>query len=493
MMAKAWNTLTSRVFAAALFATLAFGLISGVVTRVWMIGELRSRIAEHAHAIGRGMQAQATEAAATQDEVRLQGLLRATLQANPHVRYLLAFDAKGALIGHSLERSPSTPFLQAVAVPRHALEAVSVRTEIGVTHDIAVAPERPGQVEIHVGVAEAWLGDAIRELTILFGAAGAAGLVAGAVAAWAISRRIALPLQTVADAAQAITAQAGKLGQDEWEPPRALPELAQRSGIREVDGLSASFLQMADTLHSASAQLRASRMALARSERMAALGSFVAGTAHAINNPLAGVRACLEMLGEANDLGRTRRYLAVADEGLSRVADLVQRMQQYARAGGTKHQELDLNQLVRDSLAIEALSGGRPDQPQVQVIMASQPAWTLGDAAELLQALEALLTNAVQASPPGGQVTVGVLREPRRVGIQVTDQGPGVALADRERVFEPFFTTKSEGVGTGLGLWVVWGVVERHRGEVCIDDAPGGGARVSIWLPTRPREATDAA
>ncbi len=221
-----------------------------------------------------------------------------------------------------------------------------------------------------------------------------------------------------------------------------------------------------------------------------ALGSFVAGTAHAINNPLGGVRACLEMLaGAAGDVGRLKKYLAVADEGLCRIDALVQRLVQFARQGGDVRRRIDVGQLARDTMAVAGFAGRKGNSAVTELTLAPATCWVPADAAELEQALTALVINACQAAPLGGHVHIEVMpASDGGVLLRVDDDGPGVPVELRDRVFEPFFSTKPEGEGTGLGLWVAWGVIERLGGNVRALGSPLGGARFEVWLPSAPPE-----
>jgi signal transduction histidine kinase len=116
----------------------------------------------------------------------------------------------------------------------------------------------------------------------------------------------------------------------------------------------------------------------------------------------------------------------------------------------------------------------------------------LADRQRLTQVLVNLLTNACDASAPGGAVLVDATREPDAVLLRVIDAGRGVPAELKERVFEPFFTTKPPDEGTGLGLSVVYGIVEEHGGRVWIESEPGCGTTVLVRLPIAPEPGETA-
>jgi signal transduction histidine kinase len=103
---------------------------------------------------------------------------------------------------------------------------------------------------------------------------------------------------------------------------------------------------------------------------------------------------------------------------------------------------------------------------------------------QLEQVLINLVTNAVQAIGHGGKVAVKTFQPATgRIAVSVADDGPGIALEDRQKIFEPFFTTKTDGKGTGLGLSIVANIIEQHEGTIAVDESDGGGARFTITLP----------
>ncbi len=153
-----------------------------------------------------------------------------------------------------------------------------------------------------------------------------------------------------------------------------------------------------------------------------------------------------------------------------------------ARPGARALERVDLTGLVDDVLRASAPAAQR-DHVVLRREVAPVPA-VLGDAAQLHQVVLNLVTNALQAVDEGETVVVALRPDGDRVLLEVRDEGPGVDPALRDRIFEPFFSGR-EG-GTGLGLFVSYGIVERHGGTLEVGDAPEGGARFSMRLPRAP-------
>ena len=227
---------------------------------------------------------------------------------------------------------------------------------------------------------------------------------------------------------------------------------------------------------------------IVRAERLATLGELAAGVVHELNNPLTSITVYAEYLvrkldaagtTEAPDLEKLRRIGASAQRILRFSRDLVQ----YARPSGKDSESVDLAGVVRQSVSIcdHLVERGGIDltidvDPELPVIQAV--------AGQLEQVLINLITNAVHAVESGGKVIVrAAVEDEHTVLIEVSDSGPGVPDADRERIFEAFFTTKADGKGTGLGLPIVKNIVEQHRGQISVERSDLGGAAFRVVIP----------
>jgi two-component system, NtrC family, sensor histidine kinase HydH len=210
-----------------------------------------------------------------------------------------------------------------------------------------------------------------------------------------------------------------------------------------------------------------------RERRLASLGEMSAVLAHEIRNPLASLKGNAQLLAallakrpDEDDKTRAKAARVVAEA--VRLETLTQDLLTFVRTGDLARASAPLATVVRDAAA--AVS---PD-----ITVETTEVDVSIDAARIHQVLVNLLENAVAAGPP---VHVSARRTGKRLVIEVTDNGPGVPVADREKIFEPFFTSKTR--GTGLGLAIARRVVEQHRGTLTVTDAPGGGACFRIEIP----------
>jgi PAS domain S-box-containing protein len=232
---------------------------------------------------------------------------------------------------------------------------------------------------------------------------------------------------------------------------------------------------------------------------MAALGKLSAGVAHEFNNILQAVVGGLECIAsEPGNVARVSRFSRLALSATERGSVITSRLLAYA--GGTAfHPERIEPALLLDALrdVLAHSLGGR-----VCVCLDLEPVLPplVVDKAELETAIINLATNARDAMPEGGTLTLSAYTETnpeglapgRYIRIALTDRGTGMDEATKRRSIEPFFTTKPIGAGTGLGLSMVKGFAEQSGGGIHIDSTPGEGTTVSFWLPTPEQEAQPA-
>lgn len=235
---------------------------------------------------------------------------------------------------------------------------------------------------------------------------------------------------------------------------------------------------------------------LRQSEKLAALGELVAGVAHELNNPLAGISAFAQLLLE-EDLDADQRESArlikrEADRAVSVIRDLLL----FSRKAGPTTGPVDLNGLVQLTLRLRAYSL-RSSGVEVETLLdPSLPALS-GDDQKLQQVILNLIVNAEYAMRPTTlkRLVIRTAREGDSIVVEVSDTGTGMSDETMQRVFEPFFTTKPAGEGTGLGLSVSYGIIEAHGGVITVESAPGRGTSFRIVLPVpyaraEPRDLT---
>ena len=231
---------------------------------------------------------------------------------------------------------------------------------------------------------------------------------------------------------------------------------------------------------------------LVASQRMAAIGEMAAAVAHGIGNPLSSIRAAAQVAkfdcashDACEEAERTQRNLESIMQQVDRVQRRMRGLLNFVRPLEPDRALIDVNALLRE--AVEVLRS-RYDKAGVTARLALAPHLpeVLLDPNHLEQVVQGLLTNALEATPRAGTVTVAskLLPTPgnsRALSIAIEDTGEGIPPENRERVFEPFFTTKAH--GTGIGLPLAKKFVERNGGTISLSDGSQGGTRVEVVFP----------
>ncbi|MET0280401.1 MAG: ATP-binding protein [Steroidobacteraceae bacterium] len=271
--------------------------------------------------------------------------------------------------------------------------------------------------------------------------------------------------------------------------------------MSEHAALAAHQAQLHQALQTAYEDLRNTQQAVMQQERLRVLGQMASGIAHDINNAISPIMLYTDSLLEREQglSENAKQSLRIIQQAVSDVAETVSRMREFYRQRETQSvlQPVTLNTLVAQ---LRELTRARWEtQPQqhgtvidLQLDLAQNLPPANGIESEIREALTNLVFNAVDAMPGGGRLTIRTHAGPRNlVSVDVIDTGGGMDEETRRRCLEPFYTTKGER-GTGLGLAMVYGVMQRHGGEIDIRSAPGAGTTIQLSFAVAEASAQSA-
>ena len=235
---------------------------------------------------------------------------------------------------------------------------------------------------------------------------------------------------------------------------------------------------------------------LEAAHKLASLGTLAAGVAHELNTPLnviiGAAERLLKHIGQDDvspyDPETIRKYLDMIVRNGLRCARIVRALKTYARAEPLEREDCDLNAIVQDSLTLIEHTLQIESNVWVETDLAPDLPQLQADPNKLTQVFVNLLSNARDAMPDGGTITITTCKgdDDQTIVATVSDTGTGIPPDVLPRIFDPFFTTKPVGQGTGLGLSIVAGIVQDHQGTLHVESQPGQGTTFTLTLPVCP-------
>jgi two-component system sensor histidine kinase PilS (NtrC family) len=265
-------------------------------------------------------------------------------------------------------------------------------------------------------------------------------------------------------------------GEARREDGKVFPVGYTRTPLHSSDGAVQGSIVVFQDL----SELKGLRAKAERAERLAVLGALAAGLAHEIRNPLGSIAGSVELVREGAELGdEDRRLLDAVLRETDRLNELVTTMLEVGRPHATERVWAPLGPTVRE--VVELARRSAPDGARVVLAMPEQEIHGRIDPQQVRQILWNLVRNAIQFSPPDGRVEVRITAEAETIVIEVSDEGPGVAEADRPHLFDMFFTRRQRGIGLGLALTKQ--IVDAHQGEITVQPRTPRGSVFCVRLP----------
>ena len=260
---------------------------------------------------------------------------------------------------------------------------------------------------------------------------------------------------------------------------------ALKEKISELGKVNGDLMERNRDLDETLRQLRAAQEDLVRSERLAATGKMTAQLAHEVNNPIHNIQSCLKTaLGRLPEGTKGRDLIDVAYEEVNRLSRLSAQMLTLYRSSLVEEEMRPTN--LNDMLAeVVTLARGEIQDREIELRTAIDPALPVvrGSGDRLKQVMLNLISNALDAMPGSGVLSLVAAHADGAVRLTVEDTGVGIPKENINRIFDAFFTTKGKVSGVGLGLSVCYGIVSQHRGTLEVRSTPGAGSAFTVMLP----------
>jgi two-component system, NtrC family, sensor kinase len=267
------------------------------------------------------------------------------------------------------------------------------------------------------------------------------------------------------------------------------------SPIRPARKYRDEFSDLAIAVNQMLHELKLRQEQLLQAGKMAAVGTLTSGIAHELNNPLNNIALTTETLidefKEYSDEDKVRMLRQLYTQ-VERASSTVRNLLDFTRKDKPVFTSLSIADVLESTLKLVSNELNLAQVESIVDVPAGLPKVT-GNPRNLQQVFLNLFLNSIQAMPDGGKLTVrAAVQDEDLLRVDVIDTGVGIPPENLGKVFDPFFTTKEPGQGTGLGLSVSYGIIEKHRGRITVDSRVGEGTTFSIFLPLKAEERTSA-
>lgn len=262
------------------------------------------------------------------------------------------------------------------------------------------------------------------------------------------------------------------------------------TGEDEIGILRKSFYRLLQRIKEDEKEREKTQRNLILTEKMAAIGKLTSGVAHEINNPLGGLLNCIYHF-KRGDLppDRQKAYCQLMEDGIKRIQKIVTDLLEYAQTPHIERTPTDIRSVVDKSLSFLDYEIRKKKIEVIKDIPDGLPIMEI-DKHQISQVFVNLFLNSIQAMEQGGILRISTRLEDGQLIVTISDTGKGISEEILPKVFDPFFTTKGAEKGTGLGLWITQGIIERHGGIIQLSSKEEEGTTVEIRLPIKNNQET---
>lgn len=426
------------------------------------------------------------------DNLSLYNILDEIKQSDPSISYIFILDNANRLIAQTYDIKLPKSLLDANDIKSGSYNINVIETknfEYPVIRDIAypilngeVGIVRLGIVEEHI---QQEMADATRKLLIMI----FVFLVFGLIGALFFSYVITSPIKRISQKAQIIDL--NYIESEEYNIE--IQEKKKLFNIEindELDVLVTKFSEMLSRLKTSYNELTETQSALVQAERLASMGTLSAGVAHEINNPISGIKNCINrIIKDPENNKQNLKYIVLIKEATERIENVVQHLLKFSRKQDIVFEKVNLELIIENTLS---LTSHKLQNNLINIKSdLNEKYFVNGSANHLEQVFVNLIINSLDAivdrkeTEPEliGEIEIELKCIADKVNIHFKDNGKGIPDEIQRKIFDPFFTSKEVGKGTGLGLSVSFFLIKKHKGKIMFNSSEGSGTEFIIELP----------
>ena len=452
---------------------LLFGSINIILIRKITLESLQSELEKRGVFIAQNLGEHVIEYLLHEDFLSVQKLVDEIKVLDKDVAYTFIISSDEKVITHNFNQTFPVELIKANLLSEekeYNVKLIFDKNKRFLYRDIAV-PILNGELGmVRVGLAEKNITYQINKATTIFTGMVIVFFLAGIFGAFVFAYLITSPISKIVDGFAKLD----------------LDKTAEEIRIKthdEIEYLADKFNEMARRLQSTHNELKNAQTKLIQTEKLASIGTLVSGLAHEINNPLSGLKNCLNRIKKKPEKKETLKYLDLMLNALDKIEYVVKGLLDFSRTKSDIFSPVSVKEVIEKAFS---LVGYKLEKHSIEVIkdIKNNIGSLMGEPHKLEQVFVNLILNSIDAMPDGGKLIVEAFNNNNKICIFVEDTGKGIPEAYLNKIFDPFFTTKETGKGTGLGLPISFNFIKAHGGEIFVESKQGIGTIMKVWLPS---------
>ncbi|NOR88334.1 MAG: two-component sensor histidine kinase [Bacteroidales bacterium] len=425
------------------------------------------------------------------DDLSLHNILDEIKQSDPSISYIFILNNNFELIAHTYDINIPKGLIDANSLNANEINIKVIKAnnfDFTIIRDIAF-PILNGEIgTVRLGIVEEQIRHEMIRATKYLMVMVISFFIIGITGAFYFSHLITSPIKKISQKAQIIDLDSIDLEHNIIQQKNLKVFNVQIND--ELDVLVTKFSEMIHRLNNSHIDLKEAQKALIQAEKLAALGTLSAGVAHEINNPISGIKNCINRINKNPDnVEQNANYIILIKEAVNKIENVVKHLLDFSRKENITFERILVNQVIEKSIS---LSHHKLESSHIHSkFISANNCYTNGSANHLEQVFVNLIINSIDAISERkekdphikGEIEITVKNVSDKVFIHFKDNGMGIPEVMKNKVFNPFFTSKKVGKGTGLGLSVSFNLIKEHKGSIFFSSQEGSGTEFIIELP----------